>query len=122
VVSLVQAGRVPGDARSTTVRVYIPADICLTIPDCDEAEMVAIIMPLLEQTSEGGGGWDKWIPRTEDKGLPEDCEDVIVWRSYDPERRITSDLDHSVDMNSLEISAFEEEEEEEDDGGGAGGR
>lgn len=100
------------------MRVYIPADICLTIPDCDEAEMLEIITPLLEQISEGGGGWDKWIPRTEDDGLPEDCEDIVVWRSYDPERRITSDLDHSVAFSSLDIDGFEKE----DDGAGPGSR
>lgn len=89
------------------MRVYIPADICVTIPDCDEAEMMAVLEQLLEDVSEGGRGWDCYLPQTPDDGLSEGCENVVVWRSYDPDRPITWLLDG---------------EDQDDDGDGADSR
>jgi len=73
------------------VRVRIPADICLTVPDGDEAATRALLAPLLLELE--CHGWDRFVPQSQGEGLPPGCELVVVWRACDDRAAVVIDGD-----------------------------
>jgi len=75
--------------------VRIPAEICLSMPDYDEAEMLAILEPMLKDLEHSG--WDEFVPRTIGEDLPEECEMAVVWLSSEDRQVTVIDWDGDED-------------------------